>query len=87
MQKKSKVIAFRVSGEEYEAIIAQLGRVVALNQDGPVRAKNVNDILRFWLNLNIQDAVNSLNADKKKAEAAAKRKAARDAKKVNNDPK
>jgi len=82
MQKKEKVIAIRVTAEEFEAVQHEVGRIVGLNENGAVHAKNKGDVLRFWLNLNLEGAVNDMRRAKKNAEAAAKRKATKEAKKA-----
>lgn len=87
MQKKEKVIAIRVTAEEFDAVQHEVGRIIDLSESGVVYAKNKGDVLRFWLNLNLEGAVNDMRRAKKNAEAAAKRKAAKEAKKAANDTK
>jgi RIO-like serine/threonine protein kinase len=82
MQKKEKVIAIRVTAEEFEAVQHEVGRIVGLGENGVVYAKNKGDVLRYWLNLNLEGAVSDMRKAKKNAEAAAKRKATREAKKA-----
>jgi hypothetical protein len=85
MQKKEKVIAIRVTAEEFDAVQHEVGRIVDLSENGVVYAKNKGEVLRYWLNLNLEGAVNNLRDHKKKAEASAKRKATKEAKKAASD--
>ena len=82
MQKKEKVIAIRVTAEEFDAVQHEVGRIIGLSENGVVVAKNKGDVLRYWLNLNLEGAVNDMRRAKKNAEAAAKRKATKEAKKA-----
>ena len=75
MIKNPKTVAFRVTVEEHEAITAEIGRTIGLDQNGPIKAKTVNDVLRYWLALNLEGSVNDLRKTKKQQEAKAKRKA------------
>ena len=84
---RTKVISMRVTAEEYEAITATIGCITGLDMETRKvkKAKSQGDVLRYWANLNIEGAVSALRKSKKNAEAAAKRKATRDAKKAAND--
>jgi hypothetical protein len=84
MVKQPKTVAFRVTETELEAIKAEIGHALKFNDNNTVtKAKTVNDVIRFWVSLNLEGAVKRLQDAKKKQEAAEKRKA----KKVANDTK
>lgn len=84
MQKKSKVVAFRVNDEEYEALTK---RVNELKQIPNPDVKTVANLIEDLLSAPLQNMVASLRKQKKNAEAAAKRKATKEAKKAANDAK
>ena len=70
MVKKTKVIAFRVTQEEYEALQAVLKSVGATNIGNWIQARLLDDIC---------DGLEMLKAERKKAEAKAKRQAKKEA--------
>lgn len=82
MIKKPKTVALRVTEEEHAAIRNEIGRTIGMNQDGPIKARTIDDVLRYWVNLNIEGAVNDMRKQQKAAEAKAKRQATREAKKA-----
>jgi hypothetical protein len=98
MQKKSKVVAFRVNDEEYEALTKCIGMVtqekleahiaimVGDKERDEVVARNVGDVIRCWIEFDLNREVERLRKAKKNAEAAAKRKATKEAKQAANDP-
>jgi len=97
MQKKSKVVAFRVNDEEYEALTKCIGMVTqekvqphvammtGLKECEEAVARNVGDVIRCWIEFDLNRQVERLRKAKKNAEAAAKRKATKEAKKAASD--
>ena len=84
MQKKTKVVAFRVNDEEYEALVAQ----VRFEKGIPNTAvKTVAHLVEGIVQPELIKMVASLRKEKKNAEAAAKRAATKAAKKAANDAK
>jgi hypothetical protein len=76
MVKQPKTVAFRVTEIELEAIKAEIGHALKFNDNNTVtKAKTVNDVIRFWVSLNLEGAVKRLQDAKKKEEAVEKRKA------------
>ena len=82
MVKKPKTVAFRVTEEEYEALVL---RVNELQQLTDQHIKTVAHLIEDLVQGPLINMVASLRKRKKNAEAAAKRKATRDAKKAAND--
>lgn len=82
MIKKPKTVALRVTEEEHAAIRNEIGRIIGLSEEGPIKARTIDDVLRYWVNLNIEGAVNDMRKQQKAAEAKAKRQATREAKKA-----
>jgi hypothetical protein len=70
MVKKTKVIAFRVTQEEYEALEAVIKSVGVTKLGNWVKARLLDDIC---------DGLDIVKADRKKAEAKAKRLAKKEA--------
>jgi hypothetical protein len=83
MQKKSKVVAFRVNDEEYEALAKRVNDLKQLTDND---IKTVANLVEHCLQEPLGNMVASLQRAKKNAEAAAKRKATKEAKKAANDP-
>ena len=84
MQKKSKVVAFRVNDEEYEALTKRVNDLKQLTDND---IKTVANLVEHCLQEPLSNMVASLQRAKKNAEAAAKRKATKEAKKAASDPK
>lgn len=84
MQKKSKVVAFRVNDEEYEALTKRVNDLKQLTDND---IKTVANLVEHCLQEPLSNMVASLQRAKKNAEAAAKRKATKEAKKAANDAK
>ena len=84
---REKVISLRVNAEEYEAIKNEIGGVIRLHENGVIRSKTVGDVLRYWVNLNIEGAVSRLRKQQKAEATKAKRRATLEAKKAANDTK
>ena len=82
MVKKPKTVALRVTEEEHAAIRNEIGRIIGLKPEGPIKARTIDDVLRYWVNLNIENAVNDYRKQLKAEEAKAKRQAAKEAKKA-----
>ena len=82
MVKKPKTVAFRVTEEEYEALVLRVNELKQIpNPDVTTVAHLIEDLVQGPL-INM---VASLRKRKKNAEAAAKRKATKDAKKATGD--
>ena len=84
MQKKTKVVAFRVNDEEYEALTKRVNDLKQLTDND---IKTVANLVEHCLQEPLSNMVASLQRAKKNAEAAAKRKATKEAKKAANDTK
>jgi hypothetical protein len=69
-QHKTKVIAFRVTKEEYEALEAVIKSVGVTKLGNWIRARLLDDIC---------DGLDMIKAERKKAEAKAKRLAKKEA--------
>ena len=81
MVKKPKTVAFRVTEEEYEAMVVCVNELKAISNND---VKTVAHLVQHLLADDIQGMVGGLRKAKKNAEAAAKRKATKDAKKAAN---
>jgi hypothetical protein len=84
MQKKTKVVAFRVNDEEYEALTKRVNDLKQLTDND---IKTVANLVEHCLQEPLSNMVASLQRAKKNAEAAAKRAATKAAKKAANDAK
>ena len=84
MQKKTKVVAFRVNDEEYEALTKRVNDLKQLTDND---IKTVANLVEHCLQEPLSNMVASLQRAKKNAEAAANRKATQEAKKAANDAK
>ena len=86
MVKKPKTVAFRVTEEEYEAMLDHLAFYKKLPEAaGFSHVKTVAHLVEHLIADELEGMVLRLRKAKKNAEAAAKRKATRDAKKAAND--
>jgi hypothetical protein len=95
MVKKPKIVAFRVTEEEYEALTKCIGMVtqekleahvaimIGKKERNEIVARNVGDVIRCWIEFDLNLEVERLRKAKKKQEVAEKRKA----KKAANDTK
>ena len=85
MVKKPKTVAFRVTEEEYEALVEQVNYFKKLPEiAGMDHIKTVAHLVEDIVQPELLKMVASLRKQKKNAEAAAKRKATKDAKKAAN---
>jgi hypothetical protein len=84
MVKKPKTVAFRVTEEEYEALVL---RVNELQQLTDQHIKSVAHLIEDIVQEPLINMVASLRKRKKNAEAAAKRAASKAAKQAANDTK
>ena len=86
MVKKPKTVAFRVTEEEHEAMLDQLAFYKKLPEAaGYSHVKTVAHLVEHLIADEMEGMVIRLRKAKKNAEAAAKRKATKDAKKATND--
>ena len=81
--KKEKVVAVRLTKEQWEAL--EWGRVNIYKHDP--KAKTMSQFLAELLKPRVDNFSQSRHDILKREEAAAKRKATREAKKAANDPK
>lgn len=86
MVKKPKTVAFRVTEEEYEAMLDQLAFYKKLPEAaGFTHVKTVAHLVEHLIADDLEGMVLRLRKAKKNAEAAAKRKATKEAKKAASD--
>ena len=85
---RSKVLSVRVTEEEYEAVLAEVGNILGIKNGEAVRAKTPSEVLYFMVCGRIDEAVIALRDKKKKEASLAKRRANAEAKKAaQNDAK
>lgn len=77
--KKTKVIAVRVTEDEYAVITGYIGKMVGLDAKGVIRAKTVGDVVRHFMRHSLETLLEQRAAEVKKAEAKAKRQAKKEA--------
>jgi len=82
MVKKPKTVAFRVTEEEYEAMVKRVNDLKQLTDND---IKTVAHLVEYLVSEPLANMVSSLQRAKKNAEAAAKRAATKAAKKAAND--
>ena len=82
MVKKPKTVAFRVTEEEYEALVLRVNELQQLTDNN---IKTVAHLIEDLVQGPLINMVASLRKRKKNAEAAAKRAATKAAKKAAND--
>ena len=83
MQKKEKVVAIRLTQTEYDLL--EWGRVNSFTHEP--KAKTMSQFVAYLLATDINQIGINRAVQVKKAEAAAKRKATKEAKKAANDAK